>query len=465
MNDLNHSPLDKLDNYKKNNYEYKRIQLTSPLLHIGVGETGALNLFEYIQENGNIYFPNLTALVEVLHNPENIQKSKAIQKARKPQESRSEFLKQFEQLSQDYIRVIETQPADQVKLIGKILSDLKRLYDQALGKKWLDNETIIPDTAISNKWVNRLIARDIAPMIRNGFGEIYIPGSSIKGAIRTAIAYYLLKHQVPKQKSEIEQQLATVMSSDQIKKNKKFMDDQKLTESQLSFNSYLFSNFKLKLPDYKQPFGKPDTANTDFLRAIKVTDSIPLLIDDETEENLPVVAEVLTSSFQESKGLRMATKKAYNCLEMIWNLKSESYIVIDKAMLDQFQHEQRMQLPSKLKTVQGILEICQEFAQHQWEHEQRYWSSITDSPNLNFSSVREFYANPCSYNLRLGSGSGMTGTTVDLLFQEATRAKIRDACGKPTNSTETPKSRRTALIPNQGNPIKQPLGWVNLTVI
>jgi len=310
MNDLNHSPLDKLDNYKKNNYEYKRIQLTSPLLHIGVGETGALNLFEYIQENGNIYFPNLTALVEVLHNPENIQKSKAIQKARKPQESRSEFLKQFEQLSQDYIRVIETQPADQVKLIGKILSDLKRLYDQALGKKWLDNETIIPDTAISNKWVNRLIARDIAPMIRNGFGEIYIPGSSIKGAIRTAIAYYLLKHQVPKQKSEIEQQLATVMSSDQIKKNKKFMDDQKLTESQLSFNSYLFSNFKLKLPDYKQPFGKPDTANTDFLRAIKVTDSIPLLIDDETEENLPVVAEVLTSSFQESKGLRMATKKS-----------------------------------------------------------------------------------------------------------------------------------------------------------
>ena len=463
MNDLNNSPLYKLDNYKKNNYEYKRIQLTSPLLHIGVGETGALNLFEYIQENGKIYFPNLTALVEALHNPGNLQKPKALQKARKLQEARSEFLKQFEQLSQDYIRVIETRPADQFKQIGKILSELKRLYDQALGKNWLDNEDIIPDTAISDKWVNRLITRDIEPMIRNGFGEIYIPGSSIKGAIRTAIAYYLLKHQVPSQRSEIEQQLATVMSSDQIKKKKKYIDDEKFTGAKLSLNSYLFNNFQLECQNYL--FGKPNTANTDFMRAIKVTDSAPLLVDDEIEENLPVVAEVLTSSFHENNGQRIATQKALNYLEMIWDLKAEIYICIDTEMLDKFQNEQGMQLPSQLKTVQGILEICQEFAQAQWEHEQKYWNSITDSQNLNFCSVRQFYANSCPYNLRLGWGSGMTGTTIGLLFQEATRAKIRNACGKTTNSTETPKSRRTASIPNQGNPIKQPLGWVNLTVI
>ncbi|KKD37839.1 MAG: type III-A CRISPR-associated RAMP protein Csm5 [Limnoraphis robusta] len=465
MNEFDKYPLDKLDNYKKNNYEYKRIQLTSPLLHIGVGETGTLNLFEYIQENGNIYFPDQTALVEALHNPGNLQKPKALQKARKLQEARSEFLKQFEQLSQDYIRVIETRPADQFKQIGKILSELKKLYAQALGKKWLDNENIIPDTAISDKWVNRLITRDIAPMIRNGFGEIYIPGSSIKGAIRTAIAYYLLKHEVPSQRSEIEQKLATDMSSLQIGKKKKYMDDENLTEAQLSLNSYLFSNFKLKLQSHKQSFGTPNTANTDFMRAIKVSDSVPLLIDDEVEENLPVVAEVLTSSFHENNGQRIATQKALNYLEMIWNLKAEIYICIDTAMLDQFQHEQGMQLPSQLKTVQGILEICQEFVQAQWEHEQKYWNSITDSPNLNFSSVRQFYANSCPYNLRLGWGSGMTGTTIDLLFQEATRAKIRNASGRLTSSFESPKSRRTVSIPNKRNPIKQPLGWVNLTII
>lgn len=50
-------------------------------------------------------------------------------------------------------------------------------------------------------------------MICNGMGQLFIPGSSIKGAITTAIAYHLLKHgdryQIPssKQVSEIEKTL------------------------------------------------------------------------------------------------------------------------------------------------------------------------------------------------------------------------------------------------------------------
>lgn len=50
-------------------------------------------------------------------------------------------------------------------------------------------------------------------MIRNGMGYLFIPGSSIKGSIKTAIFYHLLKHpdkyQVPKNSrvSEIENNL------------------------------------------------------------------------------------------------------------------------------------------------------------------------------------------------------------------------------------------------------------------
>ncbi len=464
MSNLNDSPFAELNDYKKKNYVSQRIQLKSPLLHIGVGAAGSLNLFEYVQDNNFIYFPNQTALAEALQNPKALQKPKALQRFTKKQPSRSDFLKQYQKLSEQYINIIERNPINKDREIKEIVYKLNRLYAEALGKDCLDNKTIFPQTHISANWVNRLLSSDIAPMIRNGFGEIYIPGSSIKGAIRTAIAYYLLKHKATPQRSQIEHQLRNVMAEYQIKNKKDKLDDQTLINPKTSLNSYLFSHFKLEY-QYRS-FGEIDTANTDFMRAIKVSDSAPITINRKNKINVPIVAEVITSSFHESSSSRTIKKHKFsNYLEMIWNLQAQLYIFVDTAMLkDWFKHQGGMQLPSQLETVQGILDICQEFAQAQWEHEQRYWNNITGNSNLNFSSVRQFYSNSCSYNLRLGwgRGTGMTGTTVGLLFQEATRAKIRDACGKPTNSTEAPKSRRTATIPNQGSSIQQPLGWVKL---
>ncbi|MEW6492922.1 MAG: type III-A CRISPR-associated RAMP protein Csm5 [Cyanobacteriota bacterium] len=464
MSNLSDSPFKELNDYKDENYICQPIQLKSPLVHIGVGAAGSLNLFEYVQDKKFIYFPNQTALAEALQNPESLQKSKAWQRPKRRQDSRSDFLEQYEKLSEQYINVIERNPRNKDEEIKKIVDKLTRLYSEALGEEWLENKTIFPQTHISANWVNHLLTSDIAPMIRNGFGEIYIPGSSIKGAIRTAIAYYLLKHKTTPQLSQIEHKLRNSMTAYQIKSKKDKLDDQTLIFPKSSLNSYLFSNFKF---EYKgRYFGEINTANTDLMRAIKVSDSAPIKIDLKQKINLPVVAEVITSSFHEGGSSRTVKKHNFSSyVEMICNLQTQLYIFVDKVMLkDWFKHQGGMQLPSQLETIQGILEICNEFAQAQWEHEQRYWNTITDTSNLNFSSVRQFYANPFSYNLRLGWGTGMTGTTVDLLFEEATRAKIRDACEtrRPTNSTESPKSRRTATIPNQGNSIQQPLGWVNL---
>jgi CRISPR-associated protein Csm5 len=304
-------------------------------------------------------------------------------------------------------------------------------------------------------------------MIRNGVGEIYIPGSSIKGAIRTAIAYYLLKHQAPTRVSEIEQKIRDLRFK-QLSDKKTFLDDEPMLkiadDTKISMNSYLFSNFRLNFENRR--FGEPNTPNTDFMRAIKVADSAPLLTDFDDKVNLPVVAEVMSSSFTETYDRRIAESRATNYIEMIWNVQTEFTLCIDTEMLDRFQHEQSMQLPPQLKTVEGIIEICHEFAQAQWEYEQKYWNSITDNtqPKLNFSSMRDFYSSPTNHNLRLGWGSGMIGTTVGLHFQEQTRSVIRNACcPKPTSSSEAPKSRRTAIIPDRDNPIKKPLGWVSLT--
>jgi hypothetical protein len=106
--------------------------------------------------------------------------------------------------------------------------------------------------------------------------------------------------------------------------------------------------------------------------------------------------------------------------EMVRNVHTEFTLTLDTEMLTWFKHKQAMQLP--FSTLDELIKICQEFAQYQWDYEHDYWNDIQNNPrasgrNLDFNYIREFYEPEKSpYALRLGWGSKMTKTTVDLLF-------------------------------------------------
>lgn len=413
--------------YKKNNYESKTIQLTSPMLHIG-SEVSQLNPFEYVQVGSKIYLSNQEALAHLLQ-------------------------KQSERFIQDYITTIENQES------------IDRLLKVAFGEEWQKKLTSFSD--VRPLWTQEESQKitNLRPMIRNGMGQLYIPGSSIKGAIRTAIAYYLLKHADRYQVfsshrvSEIERQLRERLNDGGIGNNhaQKFLDDE-------LFMDNLFSNYYLH---YQGKRIKTNSIqNTDILRAVKVSDSQPLLKTTEPNKkgkkvpfNLPVVAEVLVSSHFEDW---RAKYKAPIYAEMVRNVRTEFTITLDQEMLSWFHHRQGMQLP--FRTIDELLNICQEFAQQQWDEEVRYWQNIENNRNqgktLNFDSVWEaFYAKPnCPYTLRLGWGSGMMGTTINSLFEDKTKAQIRDACGIAAPKFEAPKSRRT-IVDSQGE-IRYVPGWV-----
>jgi CRISPR-associated protein Csm5 len=53
-------------------YESKRIQLTSPLLHIG-SAVSKLSPFEYVQTAKRVYLPNQEALAKALHQRGRLQ--------------------------------------------------------------------------------------------------------------------------------------------------------------------------------------------------------------------------------------------------------------------------------------------------------------------------------------------------------------------------------------------------------
>jgi len=64
--------------------------------------------------------------------------------------------------------------------------------------------------------------------------------------------------------------------------------------------------------------------------------------------------------------------------------------------------------------------------------------------------------------MRLGWGSGMTGTTIGLCFDDELRENIRDICGLKAPGFEAPKSRRTIL--GSDGDIKFLPGWIKFKI-
>lgn len=414
-------------------YETKKIQLTSPILHIG-SAVSKLNPFEYVQTARKVYLPNQEALAKALH-------------------------KQGGSYLNDYIQVINNR------------DNLENLLEDAFGEQWWNTkgengELIFPKQAISQKLTEERIT-DLRPMIRNGMGQLYIPGSSIKGAIRTAIAYYLLKHSdrfhIPEQckVSEIEKQLRGKLGELGNKHKQKFADDD-------LFMNTLFSDYQLIYQGKKYNGSRQ---NTDFLRALSVSDCEPLIEGKITTKqgkkipiNMSVVAEIIVSSrFPDY----LAKYKASLYVEMVRNVQTTFTLTLDTEMLSWFKHKQGMQIP--FTNLEELLKICQEFTQEQWDYEHDYWNDIKNNSraagkNLDFSYIRQFYEPEISpFSMRLGWGSGMTGTTVGLLFDDELREGIRDNCGLKAPGFEAPKSRRTVLGTN--GEIKFVPGWVKFKVL
>ncbi|MBW4520081.1 MAG: type III-A CRISPR-associated RAMP protein Csm5 [Scytolyngbya sp. HA4215-MV1] len=411
------------------------IQLTSPMLHIG-SEVQRLSPFEYVATPEFVYQPNAEVLARSLYK-----------QGRLP----------------DYLNAIKERRS--------ILPILKQAFGE---EDWAkaqdaDGQPIFPKVTRSLCWTDHQRITDLRPMIRNGYGQLYIPGSSIKGAIRTAIAYYLLKHadqfQVPKQKrvSAIERQLQEKMGS--LKQKAKFADD-------ALFMDALFSDFQLE-GDRSQVKNGP---NTDFMRAVKVSDSeplserkIPLKNGKHRFENLSITAEVLVSSRYADY---RAKYRASIYAELARNVQTTFTIALDRPLLEQMQHQQGMKIP--FHSIAELLQICQAFAQDQWDAEHDYWQDVQNNPNqrdqngtvrnLDFAAMRDFYeATTCPYGLRLGWGSGMNGTTVGLLLDEQLRSQVRDTCGIKAPGFEAPKSRRT--IVNSKGEIRFVPGWINFKVL
>ncbi|MFN3740320.1 MAG: type III-A CRISPR-associated RAMP protein Csm5 [Thermodesulfovibrionales bacterium] len=289
-------------------------------------------------------------------------------------------------------------------------------------------------TQISGGRKTRLLGnglQDYRPFIRDGFGKPYIPGTSIKGVLRTAILYNVLYNYKMKDPQGFEREIIEEIEDTQPHIFKKKNPFKWIQEKWLE-------DFKLS--------NKNNSPNTDWLRILHVSDAYPVNL---RETNL-----IPVNILKKETGWRFK-KEPSDQNTTVWiesipqDTSFEFDIVWDKKLLNDFKAQNRtILLP---QNIDEVLSNVKKWAEDIINFEKTFTKG---------HALENWYKDN-SANFRIGFGSGMISTTIVMLLPDDLRKKIRNLAGLNRGNDIAPKSRRIWLKNNQ--PV--PLGWAVLNEV
>ena len=277
--------------------------------------------------------------------------------------------------------------------------------------------------------------------IKDGQGRPYIPGTEIKGAIRTSLLYALLTepdaYNVLKQKLTDFQKL--YKSSAPVGKKARFLSDL----------------------EYEQVRGLKDDAKFDLLRFVQVTDATPL---SENALRIELTQSLGTTRYTKTWVEALATMSSSTVEPCTFRL----------AVAEDLAHKEGWALKtlglqhlSDWLSVSKLLESCFRRSQDLLEEEEKYFSQEPQILSIiqNLKQQNQLDA-PL---LRLGAGQGFLSTTIDLhvknrdpeLYDRAIREGVSFVRRWRTQAENFPKTRR--VIADRGGRPAEILGWVKLS--
>ena len=272
---------------------------------------------------------------------------------------------------------------------------------------------------------------EILPFIKDSFKEPYIPGSSIKGALRTAFLYSVIKMKEKEYINNYVKKRIEELENDRRKTKKGFRHE---------FAKYLER-------DYLQKFNLSQSKKydplTDIFRVLKVSDTKSLSQDSlclkEVKVFSPPRGEKNWSIFVEALSKNSATEFSITVDWGIFNDFSKSNKEIKGIPIEKYN-----------EFFKDPIKILGDFTNDLIKSEKKYFQQY----GLSFQIPQD----ENKPNARIGFGTGMLGNTVDLLMDNETRKKIRDTFGQRREQL-APKSRRIESDTKEG------LGWVQITPI
>ncbi len=275
--------------------------------------------------------------------------------------------------------------------------------------------------------------RELRPHIRDASGRDYLPGSSIKGAMRTACAYVFLKSMKRERPDDFRKALRSIADKLSDRGSRRGRRDDKNLFKKL--NEDFFQGFDIRhfLNKDKTPKHSP---NTDVLRCLQVTDAYPV------ESRVAAInAKVLDKGpdgrlAEESPLYIEAVVSGIYRFEVSW----------DEWLAGKLLEGNRDRVESgKLIYPRGlndVLSACREFVEDQLVWEEAFFRSCADDKGLG-KSVEALKGRA---DFRLGWGSGLVGASISLLLPEDLKNDIRDRFFRNYDKRvrDFPKSRRVA---------------------
>lgn len=266
--------------------------------------------------------------------------------------------------------------------------------------------------------------RQIQEQIKDVFGEPYLPGSSLKGGLRTALAWWAFGQQGMR------------------------LDVKRLNRSRKWAGQ----------PFERAIFGRDP--NYDLMRALQVADSSQLGI-----ENLRLVAvRVYPTAPQTRRGLDLDVEVLGARTQPPVQIKLDEYLFGAQA-------KKQLQFGDKRQWLTRLPAICREHARQRIASELTYFQRRPDATEpLRFYQALDRRVNALpeeAFLLQLSWGAGWDAKTFGSHLREDERQfgrVIRDyrlSRGRRRPGTPFPSSRRLAL---RGGKPTWPMGWVQVTM-
>lgn len=278
---------------------------------------------------------------------------------------------------------------------------------------------------------------DILSYIKDCNGMAYIPGSSIKGALRTAILWNRIKNSPEMMKDARSAVESAIKNSSS--KGAKAHAAEKLE--------------KLFLGD--DPSHGNMKANYDHLRVLRVSDS-----DLISTKFLEVFAVELMSLSRDAVEDKIFLRKKRDLFVEALKPGTETFIKIDldKFLLsDRAVSELRLEVED-LKELEGITRsYYDKYVRSEIEFFSNYFGNdLNEEPLVFYNKILQLPAKKGGMVLRIGWGGGWHSMTVARLFSELLDDLRRTFKLGKHNVPVFPKTRRLAML--EAGP--QPMGWV-----
>ncbi len=276
--------------------------------------------------------------------------------------------------------------------------------------------------------------RELHSFIRNPLYQPYIPGSSIKGALRTAMMYLMLKRMDKSTREKlliryVEEKLHSLQN--EIGRNRsRFFKEEKRFDQELELSlmwKYFFDEGVTKFDPH-----------SDIMRAIKISDTQTL------DPDVAQIEEIEVYTRKRATGIKIYVEVLPPGAEL------EFSITVDMQLLLRFQRHTREKFGLSMNSIAEMIinpfETLGEWAGDLLEYEQKA---------LNNPLIYHFSEKP---NINLGWGGGLLSKTVDLLLPERLRAELLSIFKNRTPYVPAPASRRLTRD-------KRPLGWAKIEEI